>query len=191
MVNSDNAPEDPEDMLDIGYSPDDPRNPLIGSLRAIDTPTHAPRAGRGARPGELQQAPFKPTKEHRFTVQIGRTFGISLASICAKIINPSTGLPIDLETLRSAFPIEMEHGKAHVKTDIAAAMVEIAKRKKNPDVRAGIFVLKSRYGETEDHPPPPSATNRGVIVVPADAEINAWEQAAKVHAAAPLDAENE
>lgn len=60
---------------------------------------------------------FKPTPEHRQMVEVGAAIGLTEAELCLAIINPDTGKPIDLKTLRLHFREELDtgHVRAHMK----------------------------------------------------------------------------
>lgn len=72
----------------------------------------------------MSRAPFMPTREQRWTVQVLRSHGVPMTIIAANIT--FDGIGIDVKTLKKAFPSELKTGFEQVKSAIGAAVVKSA-----------------------------------------------------------------
>ncbi len=96
---------------------------------------------------------FDPTEEQRLTVAIMAACGVPQALICEKVINASTGKPVDLKTLRRSFRKELDDGQATANSMVAQSLFRKATGNSPQSVTAAIFWLKTRarWKETSVH----------------------------------------
>ncbi|MFI4987487.1 MAG: hypothetical protein ACHQF3_08600 [Alphaproteobacteria bacterium] len=88
--------------------------------------------------------PFTPAEKQRGMVEALAGLGLSQDDISLLIINPETGKPIDVKTLRKAFADELRVGGAKAKAEIARTLFKMATEDKS--VSAALFLAKSRGG---------------------------------------------
>lgn len=131
------------------------------------------RRGRG-------KPPFEPKEEQRAQVETLSGLGLRFEEIAILIDNPDTGRPIDVDTLKRHFRLELERGIPKANSMVAQSLY---KRAIDPlggsgSVTAGIFFAKCRMGwkettvvQVED--------KSGVLVAPAAASPQEWIQQAK------------
>lgn len=96
---------------------------------------------------------FKPDDKQRLTVSVMAACGMPHPEIARQIINPDTGLPISVPTLRSAFREDLDQGKARANALVAQSLFKKATSGTGPGaVAAMIFWLKTQARWKE--PPP-------------------------------------
>jgi hypothetical protein len=81
--------------------------------------------GKRPRPG---QPPFVPTDEQRKLVGVLTAMAVPFDRIRMVIINPRSGKPIEVPTLKRAFAQEIELGRAQLDRDCAIAIAEGIRR---------------------------------------------------------------
>lgn len=67
---------------------------------------------------------FVPTPTQRTMVRMGTAYGIPQIELVQGIVNPSTGRPISIDTLRVAFEPELREGKLQMDLVVANSMTE-------------------------------------------------------------------
>lgn len=65
---------------------------------------------------------FEPTDEQRRQVEAFAAFGIPQEDMALLILNPETGRPIDLKTLRAAFRVELDTGMSKANAKVAESL---------------------------------------------------------------------
>lgn len=115
---------------------------------------------------------FRPTKAQREAVKLMVACGVPYTSICRRIINPRTAMPIAISTLKAHFTVELCEGADEENFEVAKALRNNAIKKNN--VAAQIFWLKGRAGwtyrnqvEGGNDPGNPNPAMQGVMVLPA------------------------
>lgn len=107
---------------------DKPRNPPPAPSagkprrphRKVPNPRPPNDRGQGAKP-------FEPTADDRRIVQAAKgTCGMRHDLICQLIINPKTGLPIDVTTLMHHFSAELAAGKAKAHFNVGKSLYDQA-----------------------------------------------------------------
>lgn len=93
--------------------------------------------------------PFTPTPEMRLKVGIQAACGLPQPMIAEGIVNPTTGRPIDLKTLRRAFRTELDDGAARANALVAQSLFKKATGTGQGAVTAAIFWLKTKGGWKE------------------------------------------
>lgn len=109
----------------------------------------------------MARALFEPSLDQRQTVRVMVACGIPQPSICAAIVNPESGAPIDPKTLRRAFRAEIKDAKATANGLVAQSLFSKATGNGTQSVTAAIFWLKTQAGwreaegpDVSDDPPP-------------------------------------
>lgn len=93
---------------------------------------------------------FKPTPEQRMQVGIWSACGMPQEMICQRIINPETGKPLDDNTLRKHFKVELDAALELANSQVAQSLFKKAVGNGPQSVTAAIFWLKTkaRWKET-------------------------------------------
>lgn len=111
----------------------------------------------------LTQQPFYPTDEQRALVRRMTSLLATEAEICELIINPATGLPISVPTMRTHFAEERKQGAEEANQKVSRALFQKAVGREavldannrvvapaqSPDTTAAIWWEKSRLGYKE------------------------------------------
>jgi len=94
----------------------------------------------------MANKPLQPTNEQRMTVAIMAAAGFGQRQIVQRIINPSTGKPIDLHTLEKYFREELDEGMNTANALVTQSLFKKATGNGPQSVTAAIFWLKCRAG---------------------------------------------
>ena len=89
---------------------------------------------------------FEPTDEQRKTVERAAGFGLPQDKICQLVVSDRIGRPIDDDTLRRHFALELERGAAVADNAVIGALYDKAVR---GDTAACIWWTKSKCGWSE------------------------------------------
>src|SRR5215469_15304939 len=89
---------------------------------------------------------FEPTDEQRKTVERAAGFGLPQDKICQLVVSDRTGRPIDDDTLRRHFTLELERGAAVADNAVIGALYDKAV---GGDTAACIWWTKSKCGWSE------------------------------------------
>jgi hypothetical protein len=89
---------------------------------------------------------FEPTEEQRKTVERAAGFGLPQDKICQLVVSDRTGRPIDDDTLRRHFALELERGAVVADNAVIGALYDKAV---GGDTTACIWWTKSKCGWSE------------------------------------------
>lgn len=131
----------------------------------------AARAGSGA-----GRPPFEPTPELRKQVEaMASTGALRQDQIALLVINPETGKPVSLNTLRRHFPHELATAAAKANSMVAQSLFQQATGTGGVarSTTAGIWWEKTRTGMKERQVVEVE-TKSGVLVSPASATPEEW-----------------
>jgi hypothetical protein len=149
------------------------------------TAKHEPAVSRshkskGGRP------PFKPTDEQRTNVETLAGFGLKHDEIRQLVTNPTTGNPIDADTLARHFSAELARGGPKAAANIAKSLYLKAIGDGNQAVTAAIWYSKCRMGWRERVAVDVDVKS-GVLLIPASASAEEWIKAAAARAVGKLE----
>ncbi|RBB38896.1 hypothetical protein DPV79_16070 [Burkholderia reimsis] len=94
--------------------------------------------------GQLE--PFEPTHDQRMTVRVMSACGMKPEVIVQHIVNPDTGLPVTVKTLRKYCSKELKDGREVANAMVAQSLFKKAIGNTPQAVQACIFWLRSQAG---------------------------------------------
>lgn len=112
---------------------------------------------------------FKPTPEQLAAVQILVACGFNQEDIAPQIVNPATGVGIDLKTLRKTMRAALDTGKAGANALVAKSLFKKATTNGPQSVQAAIFWLRCQAGWREAAQSIELSGPQGAPIVVADA----------------------